>query len=63
MEGIFLPGFGDVGLEWHRDVGSVERVASAEVGVHAELLLNTREGGVLPQIGCDLSAVFDLKQA
>ena len=63
VEGIFLPGFCDVGLEWPRDVSSDERVASAEVGVHAELLLDTREGGVLPQAACDLSAVLDRKQA
>ena len=63
MEGVFLPGFGDVGLEKPGDVCSDERVASAEVGVHAELLLDTGEGGVLPQTGCDLSAVFIRKQA
>ena len=63
MEGVFLPGFCDVGLERPRDVCSDEGVASAEVGVHAELSLDTGEGGVLPQAGCDLSAVFDRKQA
>ena len=63
MEGIFLLGFGDVGLERPRDVCSDTQVASAEVGVHAELLLDMEEGGVLPQAGCNLSAVFDRKQA
>ena len=62
MEGVLLPGFGDVGLERPRDVCSDEGVASAEVGVHAELSLDTREGGVLPQAGCDLPAVFNRKQ-
>ena len=61
MEGVLLPGFGDVGLEWPRDVCSDERVASAEVGVRAEFFLDTGEGGVLPQIGCDVSLVFDRK--
>ena len=28
----------------------------------AELLLNSGKGGVLPQIGCDLSAVLNCKQ-
>ena len=51
-----------MGLEGPRNVCSDERVASAEVGVHAELLLDTREGRVLPQAGCDLSEVFDRKQ-
>ena len=63
MEGVFLPGFGDVGLEWPGDVFSDKRVASAKVGVCAELLLDTGKGGVLPQTSCDLSAVFDRKQA
>ena len=62
VEGILLPGLGDVGLERPRDVCNDERVASTEVGVHAELLLDMRKGGVLPQAGCDLSAVFDRKQ-
>ena len=63
MEGVFLHGFGDVGLEWPGDVCSDEQVASAEVAVCAELLLDTGKGGVLPQAGCNLSAVFDRKQA
>ena len=52
-----------MGLEGPRDVCSDERVASAEVGVYAALLLDTREGGVLPPTGCNLSAVFNRKQA
>ena len=63
MEGVLLPGFGDVGLEGPRDVCRDERVASAEVGFQAELLLDMMEGGVLSQTGCDLSAVFNRKQA
>ena len=31
--------------------------------VEAELLLDSGVGGVLPQTGCDLSAVLDRKQA
>ena len=63
MEGVFLPGFCDVGLEGPQDVCSDERVASAEAAVKAELLHNLGKRGVLPQAGCDLSAVFDCKQA
>ena len=37
-------------------------IASAEVVVEAELLLDPGIGGVLPQAGCDLSAVLDRKQ-
>ena len=51
-----------MGLERPRDVGSDERIAPAEVGVHAELLLDTVEGGVLPQSDCSLSAVLLCKQ-
>ena len=63
MEGVLLPGFGDVGLERPRDVGSEEIIASAESSICAELSLDTRERGVLPQAGCNLSAVLDRKQA
>ena len=63
MEGVFLPGFGDVGLEWPRDVCSDECVASAEPLVFAELLLDPAECGVVPQAGCNLSAVCNRKQA
>ena len=49
MEGVFLPGFGNVGLEGPRDVCSDERIGSAEVGVHAKLLLDMIEGGVCPR--------------
>ena len=62
MEGVFLPGFGDVGLEGPRDICSDERVASAEVVMEAELLFDPGVGGVLPQAGCDLSAVLDREQ-
>ena len=30
VEGVFLPRFGDVGLEWARDVGGDEGVAAWE---------------------------------
>ena len=62
MEGVFLPRFGDVGWEWPGYVGSDEQLASAEMGAHAELLLNTGEGGVLLERGGDLSAVLDREQ-
>ena len=62
MEGVFLPTFCDVGLERPRNVCSDERVTSAEVGVHAELLFDSAEGGVDLQAGCYLSAVLDRKQ-
>ena len=62
MEGVLLPGLGDVGLEGPQDVCSDERVASAEDWVEAELSLDPGVGGVLPQTGCDLSAVFNRKQ-
>ena len=62
MEGVFLPRFGDVGLERPSDVCSDERVASVEGGVYTELFFDAGEGGVLPQAGCDLSAVFNRKQ-
>ena len=48
MEGVFLPGFGNVGLKRPRNLCSDKQVASAKVGVHAELLLDTRKGGVCP---------------
>ena len=49
-------------LEWPGNVYSDEKIASAEVGIHEELLLNAGVGGVLPQAGCNLSAVLDRKQ-
>ena len=52
-----------MGLKRPGDVGSNKRVGSAAVGVHAELLLDAGEGGVLYQACCNLSAVFDRKQA
>ena len=39
VEGVFLPGFGNLGLERARDVCSDERVASAEDFVGGELCL------------------------
>ena len=62
MEGVVLPGFGDLGLERARDVYSDERDSSAEVAVDAELCLHLAEGGVLTQAGCNLSAVLERKQ-
>ena len=63
MEGVFLPELGNVGLEGSRNVCSDEQVSSAEVGICAELLLDTRKGGVRPQAGCDSSTVFNRTQA
>ena len=51
-----------MGGEGPRNVCSDKRIATAQVGVHAELLLDTRKGGVLPQVGCYSSAVFYRKQ-
>ena len=62
VEGVFLPRLGDVGLERPGDIRSDKRVASAESSVCAELFFDRGEGGVLPQAGCNLSAVLDLKQ-
>ena len=63
VEIVFLPRFGDVGLEWPRDIGSDERAASAESSVCVKLFLNSGKVGVFPQASCDLSAVFNRKQA
>ena len=52
-----------MGLKRPGDVGSDETVASAESSVCAELSLDTRKRGVLPQAGCNLSAVLNRKQA
>ena len=61
MKRIFSSGFGDVRLERPRDLGSDKRIARTEVGIHAELLLDMVEGGVLPQAVCNLSVVLDSK--
>ena len=63
MEGIFLPGFRDMGLERSRDECSDERVTSAEDVVCTELFLNAGECGVVPQVSRDLSPVFDSEMA
>ena len=63
VQGVCLPRFGNVGLERPRNKRIDERVAYAEVSVYAELLLDALEAGVVSQAGCDLSAVFDRKQA
>ena len=62
MEGVFHPQFGDVDLEGPRDECGDEIVASAECGVEAKLFLNSGERGVMPQAGCNLSAVLDHNQ-
>ena len=63
MEGVFVAGFGDVGLERPGDVCSDEGITSAKGLVCDELLLDMGKRGVLPQAGCNLSAVFNRKQA
>ena len=62
MEGVFLRGFGDVGLEWARDVGGDEGVAPRECPVGTELLLYPFVGGELAQALGDLPAVFDREE-
>ena len=52
-----------MGQKGPRDVGSDKRVACAEVGVNADLLLDAGEGEVLPQAGCHLTTVLNRKQA
>ena len=59
MEGLLLPGFGDVGLEWPGDVGGDEGVAAWECTMGTELLLNPFVGGELAQALGDLPAVFN----
>ena len=62
MEGVLLPGFGDVGLEWARDVGGDEGVAAWECPVGMELLLYPFVGGELAQALGDLPAVLDREE-
>ena len=62
MEGVFLLGFGDVGLERARDVGGDEGVAPWECPVGTELLLYPFVGGELVQALGDLPAVFDREE-
>ena len=62
MEGVFLPRFGDVGLEWARDVGGDEGVAAWEYPVDTELLLYPFIGGELAQAFGDLPAVLDREE-
>ena len=52
-----------MGLKGPGDIRSDERIASAEGSVFAELLLDAGKCGVLPQAGCNLSEVFNRKQA
>ena len=64
VEGVLLPGFGDVGLEWVRDVGGDEGVAAWEglQVVGPELLLYPFVDGELDQALGDLPAVFDREE-
>ena len=62
MEGVFLPGFGDVGLERPRDVGGDEGVAAWEGPMGPKRLLDPCVGGELAQALGDLPAVFNREE-
>ena len=62
MEGVLLPRFSDVGLEWARDVGGDEGVAPRECPMGTELLLYPFVGGELAQALGDLPAVFNREE-
>ena len=62
MKGVFLPGFGDVGLEGARDVGGDKGVAPRECPMGTELLLNPFVGGELAQTLGDLPTVFNREE-
>ena len=62
MEGVFLPRFGDVGLERAHDVDGDEGVATWEYPVGTELLLYPFIGGELAQALGALPAVFDREE-
>ena len=62
VEGVFLPGFGDVGHKWPRDVGCDEAVATGEGLVGPELLLNPFVGGKLAQALGNLPVVLDREE-
>ena len=63
MEGILLPGFGNVGLERARDVGSDKGVAPRECSMGTKLLLYPFVGGELAQALGDLPAVLDREES
>ena len=62
MEGVFLPGFGDVGHKWARDVCRDEAVATGKGRVGPKLLLYPFVGGELAQALGDLPAVLDREE-
>ena len=62
MEGVLLPGLGDVGLERPRDVCGDEGVAADECPMGTELLLDPFVGGELAQALGDLPTVFNRKE-
>ena len=62
VEVVFLPRFGDGGLEWARDVGSDKGVAAWECPMGTELLLYPFVGGELAQGLGDLPAVLDREE-
>ena len=62
MEGVFLPGLGDVGLERPRDVGGNEGVTSGEGPMGPELVFHLFVGGELTQALGNLSAVLDREE-
>ena len=59
MEGVFLPGFGDVGRKGPRNEGHDVTIMAGKGDVGSQLLLNPLVGGELAQTLGDLSAVLD----
>ena len=62
MEGVLIPVFGDVGLQWAREVCGDKGVAAGECPVGPELLLYPFIGGELAQALGDLPAVLDREE-
>ena len=59
---VLLPRFGDVGLEWARNVRGDKGVTAWECPVGPELLLYPFIGGELTQALGDLPAVLDREE-
>ena len=62
VEGVLLPGFGNVGLERPRDVGGDEWVTAGKCHMGTELLLNPLVGRELAQALGDLPVLFDREE-